>query len=208
MSFNSVLGLFSFVIHQIHISPKQTIIRRAKQTKDWTNVSVKTMLNRRKKEKKEKRKERKKRKERRDLLFRDRISVTFLCKVKSQGEWTLGYLTRWGNCLHYFHWVTQWSIVCVCDRKRKDWTDKERAQTKKEKTQRTVKDRAIKVLSPEVKGQHHISHMTKTRKRRSGITPQPALSLQHSRNKAFWTVMNQLIERWLETCWNMSEYKL
>lgn len=141
-----MLGVFSFVIHQIHISPKQTIIRRVKQMKDWTNVSVKTMLNRRKKE---------------EICYLETgISVTFLCKVKTQGEWTLGYLTGWANCLHSFHWVTQWSIVYVCgrksDRKRKDWTDKERDQTKKEKTQRTVKQQSYK--SVESWGQRSTSY--------------------------------------------------
>lgn len=88
------------------------------------------------------------------------ISVTFLCKVKTQGEWTLGYLTGWANCLHSFHWVTQWSIVYVCgrksDRKRKDWTDKEQDQTKKEKTQRTVKQQSYK--SVESWGQRSTSY--------------------------------------------------
>lgn len=137
------LGYFSFVIHQIHISPKQTIMR-AKQMKDWRTKGTKQMFPWRqcwiehRGEKKE------------EICYLETgISVTFLCKVKSQGEWTLGYLTGWANCLHSFHWVTQWSIVYVWgrkgDRKRKDWTDKEREQTKKEKkTQTTVKQQRYK----------------------------------------------------------------
>lgn len=149
-----MLGVFSFVIHQIHISPKQTIIRRVKQTKDQITKGTKQMFPRRQCwiEHGE---------EKREICYLETgISVTFLCKVKTQGEWTLGYLTGWADCLHSFHWVTQWSIVYVCgrksDRKRKDWTDKEREQTKKEKTQRTVKQQSYK--SVESWGQRSTSY--------------------------------------------------